>query len=84
MGINILTQYKRLSSMLRASKDTELIDLLSFCDMSTDSKGNTVTIAERCECIGKRYGYHDYKYLVARENMRKYEILAGKILNRVG
>ena len=35
--------------------DSELLDLLTYCDMTTSATGRTVTIDERLDCIYDRY-----------------------------
>lgn len=39
--------------------------ILNFADMTTDSKGNRVTMEERLKDIGSRYGYKSEEYLTA-------------------
>jgi hypothetical protein len=61
-----------LSKVKEVKKALKFVDVVSLCDMLTDSTGKSVTLAERYDDIATRYGDKDYRSIVMKNNMAKY------------
>lgn len=56
-------------------EDTYELRLLQWCDMSVDSRGERVSVAERLEDIGKRHGTDSQAYIVSAEMAERLFVL---------
>ena len=67
--------YKLMGRRFLLTRRMFFIEAITYCDITTDSKGNKVTISKRLEEINQRYGEEDYRAKVFKNNIDYYNEL---------